>query len=202
MSEVDKTYVPAQHTLEIGPSREAYIIHHGDVLHQDKLWEIYVSNAEPSLSLCGSDARLASTAQTEFLRASRVDYFNSGQCMPHLESMQFIMDSWEYLCRALTSYQNTYTPSKEELIKEQIVPEVDLRLPMFNSGAGHTLDCIGNDLVGNFYIVEIGRGHKTDQLNRQLYLARTSFPGITINGVVAKYKQTSDTKRRLFMQFI
>ncbi len=73
---------------------------------------------------------------------------------------------------------------------------------MFGSDIGHTLDCIGNDQQGNFYVIEIGRGNKSDQLARQLYLSRTVFSNVPLYGVVAKYTQANDTNMRLFLRYI
>jgi hypothetical protein len=162
-------------------------------------WNVVLSKERLPLALMGSELHQAALVQKKISAASNLAETHNGLSLGHLETMRFISNRWNFIIPKL---RTTAGPKHERspIIEEQIYTEVNLRLPMFGGEIGHTLDCIGNDEQGNFYVIEIGRGNKSDQLARQLYLARILYPDVSLNGIVAKYTQTDETNMRLFLR--
>lgn len=164
-------------------------------------WNVHLSKEKPPLTLTGSEFYQAVLVQKRICAASSPAKAHNGLSPGHLETMRFIINKWDFIVPKLRTISNP-KPESLPIIEKQIYSEVNLRFPMFGGEIGHTLDCIGNDEQGNFYIIEIGRGNKSDQLARQLYLARNMYPNVPLNGFVAKYTQTGETSRRLFLRSI
>jgi hypothetical protein len=164
-------------------------------------WNLLLSKGEPSSALAGTEFSQAVLTQKKIAEASSPEKDHDGMSPGHLETARFITNKWNFIAPRLQTIASN-KPDILPIIEEQIYTEVNLRQPMFGDEIGHTLDCIGNDQRGNFYVIEIGRGNKSDQLARQLYLARVLYPNVSINGIVAKYKQTDKENMRLFLRLV
>ncbi len=164
-------------------------------------WKIILGKEAAFLDLTGAELAQALLVQESLKAAAHPAIAHKGMAPAHLETMLFISHRWSDIVRTL---RTSALPQTEALPlpDAQIYTEVNLRLPYFGGEQGHTLDCVGNDKQGNFYVIEIGRGNKSDQLARQLYLAQTVFPKVPFYGVVAKYTQVNATNCRLFLRFI
>lgn len=164
-------------------------------------WNVLLSKERRPLTLTGSESYQAVMVQRKICAASSPAKAHNGVSLGHLETMRFIVNRWNFILPKLRTIASP-KPEASPIIEEQIYTEVNIRIPMFGSEIGHTLDCIGNDEQGNFYVIEIGRGNKSNQLAKQLYLARIVYPDVPLNGFVAKYTQTGETNMRLFLRLI
>lgn len=174
-----------------------------DILFNGINWRIYSSFKKPSRILRGTSELLAVDALSSLSKLSRVDYASNGQGNGHLEAMNFLLAKWPEVLPIIAASEPSLDTDSGNLEK-QIFPEVFLPLPVFThffEKTGRNLDCVANDSVGNFYIIEIGKGHKGDQLEKQLYLARNLFPSVSFTGVVAKYASYNKSNRRMHFMF-
>jgi hypothetical protein len=186
-------------TQELPSFGNPYIRYAGQLIKEGVYWSIYTSS-EPVLNGNGVNIAEAETTQRVVRNSSNTMFEHNGQNSGHLEVTRLFIEQWSLLQPLLFGIDRSDNQLK--ISDDSMYPEVYLECPYFNARTGHMIDCMGNDRHGHFYIFEIGRGHKTSQLERQLYLAHTLFPNSEIHGAVVKYKNTGEDSRRLFVRFI
>jgi hypothetical protein len=166
--------------------------------HQNTKWNIYLAPKFSTSQRQSSDIDMYYSSVGHIEQNTRGRDINMGTCIEHQEALGFICDRWSEVLDIINpSRTRIATPRFDPLA----YPEVKLTYPFYNDLASHSLDFVGFDELGNMYVIEVGSGHKSAQLEKQLFLARTLFPDHAVHGLIAKYTKQQDNAYRLYFRY-